>query len=68
MWYKKALAMPNLDQESVLALMYDLGVAQETGGDAAAALDSFKQVYGMNIDYRDVTSRIADLSRKAGRR
>jgi tetratricopeptide (TPR) repeat protein len=68
MWYKKALAMPNLDQESVLALMYDLGVAQETGGDAAAALDSFKQVYGMNIDYRDVTSRIADLSRKAGQR
>jgi tetratricopeptide (TPR) repeat protein len=68
MWYKKALGMPNLDQESVLALLYDLGVAQETGGDAAAALDSFKQVYAMNIDYRDVTSRIADLSRKAGRR
>ena len=68
MWYKKALAMPNLDQESVLALLYDLGVAQEGGGDPAAALDSFKQVYAMNIDYRDVTSRIADLSRKAGKR
>jgi tetratricopeptide (TPR) repeat protein len=68
MWYKKALAMPNLDQESILALLYDLGVAQETSGDAAAALDSFKQVYAMNIDYRDVTSRIADLSRKAGQR
>ncbi len=68
MWYKKALGMPNLDHESVLALLYDLGVAQETAGDSAAALDSFKQVYAMNIDYRDVTSRIADLSRKAGRR
>ncbi len=68
MWYKKALAMPNLDQESVLALLYDLGVAQETAGEPAAALDSFKQVYAMNIDYRDVASRISDLSRKAGRR
>ena len=68
MWYKKALAMPNLDQESVLALLYDLGLAQETGGDSSAALDSFKQVYAMNIDYRDVASRITDLSRKAGRR
>jgi len=68
MWYKKALAMPNLDHESVLALLYDLGIAQETGGDSAAALDSFKQVYAMNIDYRDVTSRISDLSRKAGGR
>ncbi len=68
LWYKKALAMPNLDQESVLALLYDLGVAQETAGEPAAALDSFKQVYAMNIDYRDVAGRIADLSRKAGRR
>ena len=65
MWYKKALGMPGLDQESVLALTYDLGVSQETAGDAAAALDSFKQVYAMNIDYRDVASRIADLSKKA---
>ncbi len=64
MWYKKALAMPNLDQESVLALLYDLGVAQETGGDSAAALDSFKQVYAMNIDYRDVAGRIADLQKR----
>jgi len=68
LWYKKALSMPNLDQESVLALLYDLGVAQESGGDASAALDSFKQVYAMNIDYRDVAGRIADLSGKAGRR
>ena len=68
MWYKRALAMPNLDHESVLALLYDLGVAQENGGDPAAALDSFKQVYALNIDYRDVAGRIAELSRKAGQR
>jgi len=68
MWYKKALGMPNLDHESVLALLYDLGACQQAAGDASAALDSFKQVYAMNIDYRDVAGRISDLSRKAGGR
>jgi hypothetical protein len=52
----------------VLCSIASLGLAQETGGDSAAALDSFKQVYAMNIDYRDVASRIADLSCKAGKR
>jgi len=65
LWYKKALAMPGLDQESILALTYDLGVSLETAGETAAALDSFKTVYAMNIDYRDVASRISELSKKA---
>jgi tetratricopeptide (TPR) repeat protein len=63
MWYKKALETPGLDQESVLALRYDLGVSQEMGGDRKAALDSFNQVYAMNIDYRDVADRIATLQK-----
>lgn len=64
MWYGRALQTPNLDQESILALRYDLGVAQELSGDEAAALESFSQVYGMNIDYRDVGERIATLEKK----
>ena len=61
MWYERALAMPGLDQESILALRYDLGVAQELAGDMAAARKSFSQVYGMNIDYRDVAERLSSL-------
>jgi pilus assembly protein FimV len=60
-WYERALAMPGLDQESILALRYDLGVAQELAGDMAAARKSFSQVYGMNIDYRDVAERLSSL-------
>jgi len=63
MWYKKALETPGLDQESVLALRYDLGVSQEAAGESKAALDSFNQVYAMNIDYRDVGERIAALQK-----
>jgi pilus assembly protein FimV len=64
MWYERALQIPGLDQESILALRYDLGVAQEVAGDQAAALKSFSQVYGMNIDYRDVAERIAALGKQ----
>jgi tetratricopeptide (TPR) repeat protein len=60
-WYLRALETPGLDQESILALRYDLGVAQELAGDSQAALESFRQVYAMNIDYRDVAERIATL-------
>jgi tetratricopeptide (TPR) repeat protein len=64
MWYERALATPGLDTESVLALRYDLGVAQELAGSTKAALDSFTQVYAMNIDYRDVAERIATLQKQ----
>jgi hypothetical protein len=64
-WYDRALDTPDLDPESVLALRYDLGVAQESAGEPVAALKSFSQVYAMNIDYRDVGERIAALQKPA---
>jgi pilus assembly protein FimV len=62
-WYERALKTPGLDQESILALRYDLGVAQELAGERVAAYKSFSQVYAMNIDYRDVSERIALLGK-----
>jgi hypothetical protein len=63
MWYERALETPGLDQESILALRYDLGVAQELAGEMTAARKSFSQVYGMNIDYRDVAERLGALGK-----
>lgn len=63
MWYQRALQSPGLDEESILALRYDLGVAQELAGEAEAAFKSFSEVYAMNIDYRDVAERIALLGK-----
>src|SRR5947208_1060780 len=62
-WYERALRTPDMDPESILALRYDLGVAQESAGEPEAALKSFSQVYAMNIDYRDVAERIAALQK-----
>jgi tetratricopeptide (TPR) repeat protein len=60
-WYERALKTPGLDQDAVLALRYDLGVAQELAGQSDAALKSYQQVYAMNIDYRDISERIGSL-------
>jgi tetratricopeptide (TPR) repeat protein len=63
LWYKRALEVPSLDPETILALRYDLAVSLESAGDSSAALDSFRQVYAMNIDYRDVADHIATLQK-----
>jgi pilus assembly protein FimV len=63
LWYQRALQVPGLEQESILALRYDLAMALESAGESDAALDSFRQVYAANIDYRDVADRIATLQK-----
>jgi tetratricopeptide (TPR) repeat protein len=63
LWYQRALDTPGLDQDTVLALRYDLGVSLSMAGESTSALDSFRQVYAMNIDYRDVADRIAELQK-----
>ena len=60
-WYEKALSMPSLDQETRTALHYELASSYETAQDKNRALHHFMEVYGSNIDYRDVGERIKAL-------
>ena len=60
-WYEKALNIPGLDNEARVAINYELGSACETVMDKPAALRHFTDVYGSNIDYRDVAERIQAL-------
>jgi tetratricopeptide (TPR) repeat protein len=60
-WYDKALTAPGIDEETRTALHYELAAAYETAGDKPAALKHFMEVYGRNIDYRDVAERIKPL-------
>ncbi len=64
-WYARALEMPDLDEEAMLALQYDLGVAYEQAGETKSALEKFTEVYSQNIDYRDVAEKIRTLQQKA---
>ena len=60
-WYQKALRVDNLTTDSKLAVYYDLASALEAAGDKKGALTNFMEVYGTNIDYRDVAERIKAL-------
>lgn len=60
-WYEKALKLPSIDNEARIALDYELAAAYEACGNRQAALNHFLEVYGANIDYRDVAERIKAL-------
>jgi tetratricopeptide (TPR) repeat protein len=59
-WYNKALTVA-ANEESRTALHYDLASAYEAAGERQQALKHFMEVYGTNIDYRDVAERIKTL-------
>lgn len=63
-WYSRALEMPDLDEDAVLALQYDLGVAYEQAGNTKIAIEKFSEVYSQNIDYRDVAEKLRLLQQK----
>ena len=58
---KRLLLCPTIDGETRVALNYELAGAYETAGDKPSALKHFMEVYGSNIDYRDVAERIKAL-------
>jgi len=60
-WYERALQLPNLDQDTRTALHYELASCYEAAGKKSDALKHFLEVYGNNIDYRDVAERVKSL-------
>ncbi len=60
-WYQNALKLPDVDESSRCAIYYDLATAFEAAGDKKSALANLMEVYGSNIDFRDVASRIKVL-------
>jgi len=60
-WYERALKLKGVDEDTRVALNYELASAYESAGNKPAALNHFMEVYGSNIDYRDVSERIKTL-------
>jgi tetratricopeptide (TPR) repeat protein len=63
-WFTKGLSSPGHHEETYQALRYDLGCAHEMAGNTKAALDTFLDVYGVNINYRDVSEKIENLKNR----
>jgi hypothetical protein len=60
-WYQRAVQLPGMDEETRIAVYYEMAAAYEACGNRQAALDTFMEVYAHNIDYRDVAERIKTL-------
>lgn len=60
-WYQRALQLPRVDEETRMAVYYEMAAAYDAAGNRQAALDNFMEVYASNIDYRDVAERIKTL-------
>ncbi len=60
-WYERALTANHIDYDTDTAIRYELACACDAAGDRQAALGHFMEVYGTNIDYRDVAERIKTL-------
>jgi tetratricopeptide (TPR) repeat protein len=60
-WYEQALKIPGINGDTRVALHYELASAYEGAENRPAALNHFMEVYGTNIDYRDVAERIKAL-------
>lgn len=63
-WLARALESPGLDEDTSMALTYDLATAYERSGNRDGALEKFVQVYGVNAGYRDVAEKIRALQSK----
>ena len=60
-WYQRAAQLPAVDEETRMAVYYEMAAAHEAAGNRQAALDNFMEVYANNIDYRDLAERIKTL-------
>jgi tetratricopeptide (TPR) repeat protein len=65
-WLTKGLNVPNISDDERIALMYELGAAYEQAGDLDHALESFTEVYGANVSYRNVNERLKMLKARLG--
>ena len=63
-WFARGLSSPGRNEDTYQALRYDLGCAHELAGNEKAALETFLDVYGVNINYRDVSEKIESLKNR----
>lgn len=61
MWFNRALAVGDLDDEEKQALYYEIGSAFEMNEEPEKAADSFEKLYAENVNFRDVGQRLEHL-------
>lgn len=65
-WFAKGLSAAHVSDEERMALTYEIGAAYQQAGDLHHALESFTEVYGNNVSYRNVKERLKTLKTRLG--
>jgi tetratricopeptide (TPR) repeat protein len=60
-WYERGLKIPNRPEDEYQALRYEIGLCYEEMGEIDKAIDAYMEVYGIDVSYRGVAERIAQL-------
>ena len=60
-WYNEGLSSPIITEEETLGLVYELGDLYLSIGEEEEARLRFVEIYGVNSDYRDVGTKLAEL-------
>ena len=60
-WYNEGLSSPIITEEETLGLVYELGALYMSMGETEEARLRFVEIYGVNSDYRDVGTKLAEL-------
>ena len=60
-WYEKCLDLVGLNDEEKTAVHYEIAVAHQADGNKDVAMQHFEEIYGVDVNYRDVSSRLYSL-------
>lgn len=60
-WYEKCLNLVGLNDEEKTAVRYEIAVAHQADGNKDVAMQHFEEIYGVDVNYRDVSSRLYSL-------
>jgi tetratricopeptide (TPR) repeat protein len=61
MWFERGLNIPNRSEDEYQALRYEIALCYEELGEPDKALDVFMEVYGIDVNYREVSRKIKQL-------
>lgn len=61
MWFKKGLQIPGHTEDEYQALRYEMGLAFEQMNDLDRAIETFMEIYGIDVSYRGVADKLREL-------
>jgi tetratricopeptide (TPR) repeat protein len=64
-WFRKGLETPAIGDNATAGMLYDLARVYQDTGDMDSAYKTYREVFGLNANYRDVVQRVRELD--AGR-